>query len=148
MGAGLFRHNHGSQWILREETSLNIFYFFYLPLILQFALHTVSFLFFLHIRATDITGGLSYFHIGKLILYNIYVGGSWEARPDFLSLNEDVLFLEQVGKSSILAHLNNDVVATNELLVDVELGDGGPLAVLLNARSELRVLKNIVCSKL
>lgn len=59
-----------------------------------------------------------------------------------------MLLLEQVSESAILAHLNNNVVATNKLLVDVELGNGGPLAILLDACSELRVLEHIVSGKL
>ena len=49
-----------------------------------------------------------------------------------LALDQDILLLEKLGKLAVLVHRDNDVATTDELLVDVELGNGGPVAVLLD----------------
>lgn len=45
-------------------------------------------------------------------------------------------------------HRDEDIAAADELLVDVDLGDGGPLRVLLDAFPQALVLKDIVGGKL
>lgn len=67
---------------------------------------------------------------------------------DRLFLNHNVLLLQQVGQVARLGHGDDDVVPTNELLVNVELGNCGPGAVLLDALAQFWVLKNVKRSKL
>lgn len=50
-----------------------------------------------------------------------------------LERGEDALLLEQLGQRAVLVHGDEDVAAADELLVEVELGDGEPVGVLLDA---------------
>lgn len=55
-------------------------------------------------------------------------------RPNYLFVgrNEDTLGLKELSKLTILVHGHQDITATDELLLEVELRNGGPFGVLLH----------------
>lgn len=62
--------------------------------------------------------------------------------------NKNILLLKHLGQLTGVVHGDNDIMATNKFLVDVELRNSRPFAVFLNALSKLGVVKDIVGSKL
>lgn len=96
-------------------------------------------------------------------------------RPTLLALSRDehVLLLEQLAQRAVLVHRHENVSAANELVGDVKLGNGLPVAVLLDTcpthvstslnwpsstsralpefqrtRSKVLILQHIECSEL
>jgi hypothetical protein len=65
-----------------------------------------------------------------------------------LLLNQDLVLLKQLRQVSILMHRDQDVAAANKLLVQVQLGDGRPVRVLLDSLPQLRVLQDVEGRKL
>lgn len=57
--------------------------------------------------------------------------------------NHDLLLLEELRQVTALVHGHEDVAPADELLVDVELGDSGPVRVLLDAGAQLGVLEDV-----
>ena len=49
-----------------------------------------------------------------------------------LAFDKHILLLKKLGKLAVLVHRDDNVATADELLVDVELGNGGPVAVLLD----------------
>jgi hypothetical protein len=55
----------------------------------------------------------------------------------------DALFLEQLLELAGLEHLADDVAATDELTLHIELGDGRPLAEFLDALAQVVVGQDV-----
>lgn len=65
------------------------------------------------------------------------------AFPLGLALGVFQLDAEEVMQFAGLVHLGHDIAAADELALDVELGEGGPLAELLEALADFFVFKDI-----
>src|SRR5882672_1423379 len=56
---------------------------------------------------------------------------------------QHALILQQLLQFAGLEHLADDVAAADELALDVELGNGRPVAELLDALAKLRILQHV-----
>lgn len=61
----------------------------------------------------------------------------------FLPLHQNLLLLKQLLQVAVLVHGNQDVAPAHKLLVDVQLWNGRPVRVLLDARPQLRILEHV-----
>src|SRR5579859_1442012 len=68
---------------------------------------------------------------------------AWESGGSDGRFVLDALFGEQRLQLARLEHLHHDVAAADELALDVELRDGGPLRELLDALAQLRILQHV-----
>src|ERR1700730_72648 len=55
----------------------------------------------------------------------------------------DTLFVEELGKLTLLEHLADDVAPAHELALDVELRDRRPLREALDALTDAHVLEHV-----
>src|SRR5688500_11541553 len=55
----------------------------------------------------------------------------------------DLLLVEELLELAGLVHLHHDVGAADELALDVELGHGRPVGIVLHALADLRILEDV-----
>lgn len=60
-----------------------------------------------------------------------------------LGLENDLLLIQELRQITVLVHGHQDVAAADELLVDVQLWDRGPVGELLDALAQLRILEDV-----
>lgn len=65
-----------------------------------------------------------------------------------LSSSQNLLLLQQFRQLPILVHADQDITTADELLVNIQLRDRGPVGILLDPLSQLRVFENVESGEL